>query len=1010
MKENKEYYAFISYKSEDVEWAIWLQHELEHYHLPASFNGRTDMRQELRPVFRDIDELSAGNLPEQIRQALENSQNLIVVCSPQAATSPWVNQEVEMFISLGRTDRIFPFIVEGKSPDEFFPPALLALPKNKERLGGDASKQGRDVAFVKIVAGMLGLGFDSLWKRYEKEKAEDERKKREERDRFLRIQSRFISEKVHQLIDEGDTDLAKRLILEILPTSLIYPNRPYTEEAEWALRKATVSRTVHLVIRGHEKSVRSVAYSPSGDIIASASADKMIKFWDSNTGRCINTIKESGAINTVSFDPHNGYRVVSASVYNCARIWDVKNGTCLLTLKGHEKGICSAHFSPNGQKIVTASKDCSIRIWDVNSGQCIHILKEHNSFVNSAEFSPDGKLIISASSDRTVRLWDSSTGECLNIFKGHLGSVYSASFNEDGSMIVTSSDDKNVFLWDTKGNLIKEFKGHKKAVLSARFSHDNKSVISSSLDNTIRIWDSDTGYCLKVINHHRDSVNCISVSPSFNRIASASSDCTIQIFGGDKNEYDSSYTGYAKSNLKRNIVLYEDIECDYLKFGIINACTGENIVKMNIESIGVIHKLSNIYLSKDGYFNEHASSIYVSPNGDWRHDPYILLSPNAKFLGIDVLDTIRFVELLSGNVVDIKVNGDSVDKLLHLKDMNSFYFLNDEFVIVKTNYTDKYSIKETSSITIASSFINIWNVRLGSKVFSYEGNFFDEDIIAISPNEDRMLVGTSTNISLLDLCSGNCIKNVEISSLLCGKADKISKLKVLYSPDGNYVAIGCTVDLDNYNVWQENHRYQVCLFDNELNPIKNIANASLACFSPISKQILIWNVYGLYEVWDIVTDNTISAIKNFFFDEIEGNIPVFSESGRILVTATGDFELMICNLLSFSMFKSIDRHSDAILSIDVSPDEDYIATSSVDMTIKIWTVATGKCVQTFKGHTSRVLKVTFSIDGRKIISTSYDNTIKVWDFPPLQELIDQNRERFKDNPLTEEERKQYYLE
>ena len=52
--QNKEYFVFISYKSEDVEWAVWLQHELEHYHLPASFNGRTDVRDNLRKVFRDI--------------------------------------------------------------------------------------------------------------------------------------------------------------------------------------------------------------------------------------------------------------------------------------------------------------------------------------------------------------------------------------------------------------------------------------------------------------------------------------------------------------------------------------------------------------------------------------------------------------------------------------------------------------------------------------------------------------------------------------------------------------------------------------------------------------------------------------------------------------------------------------------------------------------------------------------------------------------------------------------
>ena len=140
---DKEYFAFISYKSEDVEWAIWLQHELEHYHLPASFNGREDVRQDLRPVFRDIDELAAGNLPEQIQRALVNSQNLIVVCSPQSAASSWVNQEVETFISLGKTEQIFPFIVEGISPKDYYSPAILALPKNSERLGGDATKPGR---------------------------------------------------------------------------------------------------------------------------------------------------------------------------------------------------------------------------------------------------------------------------------------------------------------------------------------------------------------------------------------------------------------------------------------------------------------------------------------------------------------------------------------------------------------------------------------------------------------------------------------------------------------------------------------------------------------------------------------------------------------------------------------------------------------------------------------------------------------------------------------------------
>lgn len=317
---NKEYFAFISYKSEDVEWATWLQNELEHYHLPASFNVRTDAPQELRPVFRDIDELSAGNLPEQINQALVNSQNLVVICSPQAAESPWVNQEVETFISLGRIDRIFPFIVEGCSPSEFFPPELRNLPQNEERLGGDVSKKGRDAAFVKVVSGMLGVGFDSLWNWYEKEKAEEERKIREQRDNLQKVQSRFVAEKASKLVDLGDSYLAKRILLNVLPTKE-QPDWPYTIEAELELRKACSKDSA--ILRGYTYAVENAAYSPDGKHSVSASRDMTVKIWNAETGDEEKTLEgyHTATVNSASFN-FDGTCVVSASDDNTVKIWD----------------------------------------------------------------------------------------------------------------------------------------------------------------------------------------------------------------------------------------------------------------------------------------------------------------------------------------------------------------------------------------------------------------------------------------------------------------------------------------------------------------------------------------------------------------------------------------------------------------------------------------------------------------------------------------------------------------
>ena len=87
--EQKEYYAFISYKREDEQWARWLQHKLEHYKMPSSLNGRENLPQEIRPVFRDSSELNPGNLPQQINNALAASRHLIVICSPHSAQSEW---------------------------------------------------------------------------------------------------------------------------------------------------------------------------------------------------------------------------------------------------------------------------------------------------------------------------------------------------------------------------------------------------------------------------------------------------------------------------------------------------------------------------------------------------------------------------------------------------------------------------------------------------------------------------------------------------------------------------------------------------------------------------------------------------------------------------------------------------------------------------------------------------------------------------------------------------------
>lgn len=175
-QEQKHYYAFISYNHADKKEARDLQRWLEYYKLPNKVRkDNPDLPQYVRPLFRDETHLDIGELTPQICGGLEQSQFLIVICSPRSANSKWVNKEIEYFISLGRQDKILPYIIEGiphaKNPiEECYPPALLSLCHEKEILGANINESGKDSAAIRVVAKMFGLRSDVLYQRYQKER------------------------------------------------------------------------------------------------------------------------------------------------------------------------------------------------------------------------------------------------------------------------------------------------------------------------------------------------------------------------------------------------------------------------------------------------------------------------------------------------------------------------------------------------------------------------------------------------------------------------------------------------------------------------------------------------------------------------------------------------------------------------------------------------------------------------------------------------------------------------
>lgn len=825
MEQSKEYFAFISYKSEDVEWATWLQHELEHYHLPASFNGRTDVPQELRPVFRDIDELSAGNLPEQIKKALANSQNLIVICSLQAAESPWVNQEVETFIDLGRTDRIFPFIVEGNSPSEFFPPALRNLPKNEERLGGDISKKGRDAAFVKIVAGMLGVDFDSLWNRYEKEKAEEERKQREQRDRLLISQSRFLAEKANSLVEKGDSYTARLLALEALPIDVENPDKPYTAEAEFSLRSACIKDNA--ILCGHTDAVNCASFSPDGKFIVSVSNDKTIRLWSVNSGKQLFKTSEGHAYSAslVACSP-DGQKLVS--IFNVdggvpiVRIRDAKTGKPIgKPLEGHNSEIYSVAFSLDGKYLVLGD-DYTIRIWDVESrAQIGKPLEGHGGYVNSVAFSPDGKYIVSASHDKTVRIWDvESRKQIGKSFEGHTSYVYSASFSSNGNNIISVSGNA-IRIWDVKTEkLIKEpFKEQTNIIWASAFSHDRKYVALAFDNHTIRICDANTGKFIgEPFKGHTDYINTVSFSPDGKFLISASDDKDIRLWDiksvWEEDNVVFNIPGQIEEE-RYNVTISPDGKY------AISCCTNENMIhiwdiykKQQIgELFGKQGSVRAIDYSPDGKYIVSASEDCSIQMWDATPKTYVFEPRIDK----------RIIDLWDGRQIGLPMIG-------HTDDILSVAFNNNGKYIVSSSWDG------TIRVWDAKTRLQIGKTLVGHEDRVWSAHFSPDDKYIVSASADN-------TVRIWD------VKLMKVWKLLVGHTGGVNTAS--FSPDGKFV-ISASWD-ETIRVWDVKTGEQLG------SPINGHNDGVLsAVYSPDGKYIVSASADKTIRIWNANTRRPIN--------------------------------------------------------------------------------------------------------------------------------------------------------
>lgn len=703
--------AFISYKRKDKKWAKWLQSKLEHYKLPIEIlkqDPEMEFAKNPRHVFRDTTDLSGGVLAKAIKEGLDSSKYLIVICSPRAAESEWVCKEVQDFIDSGREEYIIPFIIEGEpnskdSEKECFPEALRSLSKERELLGINIKEGGRNYAAVRVVATMFGLKFDTLWDRFQREEKKRMRwfiaalciavlillsclgagvwsyhQIKQSRDTIMVNQSRFVAEKAEQLIQVGDSYTASVLLLNTMPSDLEHPERQLTFESVRALYNCKNDA----ILRGHTDKVYSVSFSPDGKRIVSASADSTVRIWDAESGECLKVLdKQMGEVYSASFSP-DGKRIVSAPNGNYLRIWDSETGDSLKVIYSRYLwGENSVSFSPDGKKILLSERNEKyLQLWDMETDERPKVLDGHTRDVNSACFSPSGKHIVSASQDSTIRVWDVETGEGKVLDK-YNKEACSASFSYNGKFIVSAYMDGLIRIWDVEtSKCIKEINSLKYSRdCSVSFSPDGRFIVAAWFGTgiisqkipVVEIWDVETGEHKELVSH-AEKVNSVSFSPDGKRIISASDDKTIRIYdvSGDNVLLSGDYSGYfnalsfspdgerilASSHIRRDIQVLnlKTGECEVLEghTGCVNSSSyshdGKRIVSASNDSTLRIWDAETGEILKGGKKLSHRCySASFSPDGKCIVSSYY----SGRICRIQIWDTetCKCINVLNGH-------------------------------------------------------------------------------------------------------------------------------------------------------------------------------------------------------------------------------------------------------------------------------------------------------------------------------------------------------------------------
>lgn len=749
---------------------------------------------------------------------------------------------------------------------------------------------------------------------------------------------------------------------------------------------------------GHNGAVYSARFSPNGKLVATGGYDKLVMLWDPEIVKPVDIVKRldgqpdakpnylrlaghSGPVRSVAFSP-NGQLVLSGSEDNSIRVWDVAAGEMVKALRGHGSAVRSCVFSPDGQLVLSGSDDESVHLWNVQGYQEVRVLHAtvfagHEDAVLAARFSKDGKQIVTASRDRTASVWDAASGKPLRRFQeGHDFLVSGVVFYPDGKHLATGAGDNSVRVWDLTA-------GTQTAVLTPTgrigalaVSPDNRWLATGSLGNDIRLWNALMGESLGSLTGHAAEISALRFSPNGDRLASGDSRGNVRLWRLE----NAAATTTRHWVFERELVGHNGA-ISAIRFRpdgqvLLTASGDHTCAQWNVltgeenRQLALKHEnyVSSLDVSADGRL-----AVTTCDDGlarVWRIADAQLVasvkSPGKPFNSGGFSPDGSMTVLASSEDKAVRLwnisaaagaagtgAGGKADTTELLLDFNK---LGGEV------WAAMFVPDGRHLLTIGGNDAEMWDLGSRRPVLRYSPHGAVASAV-VSP--DGKLVATGSwdhSAKIWDIATGRAIRKLD-----GGHAGYINS--VAFSPDGKELLTAS--DDGTARLWNvASGKPTGVIFKG------HTARVLEATYSPDGTRVLTVSGDKTARLWDRATGQPIGApLTGHTWAVLCGE---FSADGKQIVTGSQDKTAIVWDASTGQKLRVLEGHTASVTSAAFSPDGSRVVTGSQDNSAKLWDAAKGKEILSLPGHTQEVTSVSFSPDGLNVLTSSRDGTAIIW--------------------------------